>query len=132
MCFFYIPVQLPCLLMLPSVSLPSLCVCTISHVCVCVCVCVCESSTLHNSLMSLKLSYCTLHIMSLKLSYCTLHTWPVIPLTDNYTSLSVISLAFGFSIIIIFILSCELIKVHVLELLEFFYLSLFLAHLIEF
>ena len=45
--------------------------------------------------------------------YCSLLAWPVILLTDNYKAYPLISSSFGFLIVIIYLLSCEFIKVHI-------------------
>ena len=107
MYLFYISVQLPCLLMLPSMypshMLPSVCS-LLPFVCV---------PSLVNFVCLLFTLLYPLLAYAFKLSYCPLLAWPVILLTDNYNSYPVISHAFGFLIVIIWILSCEFIKVHI-------------------
>ena len=73
--------------------------------------CLCMCSIISH--LSVCLEYLTLLAYALKLSYCSFLAWPVILLTDNYNSYPVISHAFGCLIIIIYILSCEFIKVHI-------------------
>ena len=97
----YFSVWLPCLLMLPSVCpfLPFACVPLVTGVYL--------ISNLLNSLMSLKLSYCTLLAWPIILFHRLLGlAWSVI--TQVYPASCIWPL-----IVIIYILSCEFIKVHI-------------------
>ena len=114
MYLFYISVRLPCLHLQDASKIP----CKLpsrypSHMLPSVCplppfACVPSLVTCVTTL-----EYLTLLAYTLKLSYCSLLARPAILLTDNYKAYPVISRAFVFLIVKIYILSCEFIKVHI-------------------